>query len=136
MAIYHLSVKPLAAVPAVAPRPRPRRTGRRSGSNRTTGEVFDYTRKRGVEHTEMVLSSAAAKQDIHWARDRTALWNAAEVAERRSDARVAREYEVALPHELNRAPAPRAGADVFERDRQPLRRRRRLCDPPPTPRRR
>jgi hypothetical protein len=36
-----------------------------------------------------------------WAADRSALWNAAEKAERRKDACVAREYEVALPAELS-----------------------------------
>jgi len=65
--------------------------------------VFDYTRKRGVEHTEIVLPTEAARQDINWARDRQALWNAAEMAENRSNSRVAREYEIALPHELNKA---------------------------------
>jgi hypothetical protein len=69
----------------------------------SSDEVFDYTRKRGVEHAEIVLPTAAVKQDINWARDRQALWNAAEMAEKRKDARVAREYEVALPHELTKA---------------------------------
>jgi ATP-dependent exoDNAse (exonuclease V) alpha subunit len=69
----------------------------------TTGESFDYTRKRGVEHAEIVLPTEAAKQDINWARDRQQLWNAAEMAENRSNSRVAREYEVALPHELSKA---------------------------------
>ena len=69
----------------------------------TTGQAFDYRRKRGVEHREIVLPTEAAKQDIHWARDREALWNAAELAERRKDSRLAREYEVALPHELTKA---------------------------------
>ncbi|MGO7780784.1 Ti-type conjugative transfer relaxase TraA, partial [Rhizobium ruizarguesonis] len=32
---------------------------------------------------------------------RSALWNAAERAEKRSDARIAREFEIALPHELS-----------------------------------
>jgi hypothetical protein len=68
----------------------------------TTAQVFDYTRKRGVDHTEIVLPTEAAKRDINWARDRQALWNAAEAAEKRKDARVAREYEVALPHELHK----------------------------------
>lgn len=36
-----------------------------------------------------------------WARDRSDLWNAAEFAEKRKDARVAREFEIALPHELS-----------------------------------
>jgi ATP-dependent exoDNAse (exonuclease V) alpha subunit len=65
--------------------------------------VFDYTRKRGVEHSEIVLPTSAAQRDINWARDRQALWNAAEAAENRSNSRVAREYELALPHELNHA---------------------------------
>ena len=34
---------------------------------------------------------------------REALWNAAERAENRSNSRVAREYELALPHELSKA---------------------------------
>jgi MobA/MobL family len=38
--------------------------------------------------------------DASWALDRSALWNAAERAENRKDARVAREFEIALPHEL------------------------------------
>jgi ATP-dependent exoDNAse (exonuclease V) alpha subunit len=70
-------------------------------ADRTTGQVFDYTRKSGVEHAEIVLPTEAAKRDINWPRDREQLWNAAEEAEKRKDARVAREYEVALPHELS-----------------------------------
>ena len=38
--------------------------------------------------------------DAAWAKDRSTLWNAAEIAEKRKDARVAREIEVSLPHEL------------------------------------
>ncbi len=33
--------------------------------------------------------------------DRSTLWNAAEFSEKRKDARVAREFEIALPHELS-----------------------------------
>jgi ATP-dependent exoDNAse (exonuclease V) alpha subunit len=100
MAIYHLSTKPVSrgggrsATAAAAYRSAER------VEDHSTGEIFDYTRKRGVEHAEIVLPTAAAKQDINWPRDRTALWNAAEAAEKRKDARVAREYEVAVPHEL------------------------------------
>ena len=39
--------------------------------------------------------------EAEWAKDRSALWNAAEQADKRKDARVAREFEIALPHELN-----------------------------------
>jgi ATP-dependent exoDNAse (exonuclease V) alpha subunit len=38
-----------------------------------------------------------------WAGNREKLWNAAEHIEKRSNSRVAREYQVALPHELNAA---------------------------------
>jgi len=99
VAIYHLSVKLVtrgagrSATAAIAYRAATR------VSDERTGLVFDYTRKRGVEHTEIVLPSAA--QSATWAHDRERLWNAAEAAEHRKDARVAREYEVALPHELN-----------------------------------
>jgi ATP-dependent exoDNAse (exonuclease V) alpha subunit len=65
--------------------------------------TWDYTRRRGVEHAEIVLSTAAVKQDIHWARDRQKLWNTAEWCEKRKDGRPAREYLVALPHELTKA---------------------------------
>ncbi|WP_407605352.1 MobQ family relaxase, partial [Pseudomonas aeruginosa] len=62
-----------------------------------TGEIHDYTRKQGVVSADIVLRNGAPD----WAADRSALWNAAEHAERRKDACVAREYEVALPSELS-----------------------------------
>jgi MobA/MobL family len=102
MAIYHCSIKPVSRAQG--------RTATASAAYRTasfirderTGQLFDYSRKRGVEHTEILLPLAAVKRDIQWARDRHVLWNAAEAAEVRKDARVAREYELALPHELGR----------------------------------
>jgi ATP-dependent exoDNAse (exonuclease V) alpha subunit len=103
VAIYHLTTKPL---PRKSGRCAPAAAAYRCAAkvrDEITGQLFDYTRKRGVEHTEIVLSTKAAKQDIQWARDRQALWNAAERAEKRKDARTAREYEVALPHELKKA---------------------------------
>lgn len=103
MAIYHLSIKPLSRSAGRSATAAAAYRSATSIHDRTSGEVFDYTRKRGVEHTEIVLPASAAKADINWARDRPALWNAAEEAERRKDARIAREYEVALPHELTKA---------------------------------
>src|SRR5476651_966748 len=101
MAIYHLSVKPISRAGG---RSATAASAYRSGElvhDLTSDQVFDYTRKRGVEHTEIVLPTKAALQDINWARDRQALWNAAEIAEKRKDSRVAREYELAIPHELD-----------------------------------
>ncbi|MFT4075715.1 MAG: Ti-type conjugative transfer relaxase TraA [Asticcacaulis sp.] len=97
MAIYHLSMKPIArgsgrsAVAAAAYRSGERLVNERDGL------VHDFTRKGGIEHKEIVLPDGA---DAEWAKERSALWNAAEFAERRKDARVAREFEIALPHEL------------------------------------
>ena len=96
MAIYHLSVKPVSrssgrsATVSAAYRAAERIDDRR------TGEIHAYTRKGGVESANIVLPDHAPT----WASDRAALWNAAEIAEKRKDACVAREYEVALPSEL------------------------------------
>ena len=62
------------------------------------GITHDYSRREGVGHSEIVLPEAV---DAAWARDRSALWNAAERFETRTDARVAREFVIALPHELS-----------------------------------
>lgn len=97
MAIYHLAMKPISrssgrsAVAAAAYRSSERLTNERDG------QTHDFTARRGVEHTEIVLPDGV---DAEWAQDRSTLWNAAEFAEARKDARVAREVEVALPHEL------------------------------------
>ena len=62
-----------------------------------TGERHDYLRKRGV----------AASGLAGWKGTRGGLWAAAEQAERRRDATVAREVVIAIPHEL---PPARAAA--------------------------
>ena len=65
------------------------------------GRTYDERGRGGLEHAEILLPSGAPP-GADWARDRSALWNAAERAEHRRNSRVAREYVVALPHELNR----------------------------------
>lgn len=96
MAIFHLSVKPISRS---AGRSSTAAAAYRAGvkiTDERTGDVHDYTLRGGVEHAEIVLPPDAPQ----WATDREALWNAAEKAEKRKDACVAREYEVALPAEL------------------------------------
>lgn len=61
---------------------------------------FDYTARGGITHSEILLPDKAPGGANDWARDRSKLWNAAEKAEARPNARVAREYVVSLPHEL------------------------------------
>ncbi|WP_201272990.1 Ti-type conjugative transfer relaxase TraA [Sinorhizobium meliloti] len=116
MAIYHCSMKPISrakgrsAVASAAYRAAVRLTNERDGL------VHDFTRKEGVEHCEIVLPQGVSAD---WALDRSALWNAAELSEKRKDARVAREFEIALPHELSaegRLEAARAFAqDLVDR---------------------
>jgi MobA/MobL family len=72
-------------------------------TDRTTGEIFDHRGRRDVLHAEILLSQAEAGRIGAWARDREHLWNAAEAAEKRCNARVAREYLLGLPHELSAA---------------------------------
>jgi hypothetical protein len=55
--------------------------------------THDYTRRRGVECAFMVAPADAPA----WAHDPESLWNEAEHAEKRSNSRIAREAELALP---------------------------------------
>jgi hypothetical protein len=61
-------------------------------------QTHDYSRKGGIAHTEILAPEAAPE----WASDREKLWNAVEASEKRKDAQLAREVEVALPVELSR----------------------------------
>ncbi len=95
MAIYHLAIK---SVSRTTGRSAVAASAYRSGErlvNERDGATHDYRNRTGVEDTFIVAPDGAA-----WAHDRSALWNAAEAAEKRKDAKVAREYELALPDEL------------------------------------
>ena len=59
-----------------------------------TGEVHDYTKKRGVMHAEVILPGGGQ------APNRAEFWNSVEHHHKRKDAQVARELVVAIPCEL------------------------------------
>jgi hypothetical protein len=63
------------------------------------GKTHDYSKKHGVISADIILPTALAAANA--AIDRAELWNKAESAEKRVDARVAREWLVNLPHELS-----------------------------------
>ena len=94
MAIYHLSIKPIqrskgrSATASAAYRSGERITDQR------TGERHDYSKRHGVEISQIITpdGSEIARAD---------LWNLAEAAEKRKDSTTAREYEIALPSELD-----------------------------------
>lgn len=72
----------------------------RSGSevrDYRTGEIHDYRRRGGVAHAEIMVPIGAAA----WLEDRELLWGTVERMEKRDDAQLAREFNMALPHELN-----------------------------------
>jgi Ti-type conjugative transfer relaxase TraA len=99
MAIYHLHVKVIgrkSGASAVAS------AAYRSGSrlrDERLDRSHDFTAKRGVVHSEVMLPEDAPEA---W-RDRERLWNDVEAFEVRKDAQLAREVEFALPREMSEA---------------------------------
>ena len=62
------------------------------------GIQHDYTRKQGLIYQEVMLPPIAPSKWI----DREQLWNAVEETEKTKDSRLAREFVVALPVELDK----------------------------------
>ena len=98
MAIYHLEAKIVN-----------RGTGRSAVAaaaymscskilNDYDGVLHDFTRKRGLVWAQTFLPEYAPPE---WA-DRSILWNAVEEAEKTKDSRLAREFVVALPIEMEK----------------------------------
>lgn len=112
VAIYHLNVKNISrgdgrsVVTAAA---------YRAGEilvNEAEERLFDFAGRRDVVASDIRLPAGAPE----WMADRTQLWNAVEMAERRKDARLAKEVEFALPRELPRTAwlaVARAMADAY-----------------------
>jgi hypothetical protein len=97
MAIYHLAVKVIcrskgqSAIAAAAYRSGEKLT------DEATGQVKHYpARGERIRFTGIFAPPDAPS----WVYDRNRLWNAAEQAEKRKDATLAREIVLALPHEL------------------------------------
>lgn len=68
-----------------------------SVTNEYDGVHHDYTRKKGLVWEQVFLPENAP---VEW-QDRAILWNAVEDAEKSKGSRLAREFVVALPRELN-----------------------------------
>ena len=98
MAIYHLEAK---VVSRGAGRSAVAASAYLSCSrlyNDYDGIQHDYTKKQGLVWQEVFLPEYAPQE---W-QDREKLWNAVEEVETAKDSRLAREFVVALPIELNR----------------------------------
>ena len=105
MAIYHCSIQPISrsdgrSIVACAAY----RAGEKLECD-TYGKTQDYTRKTGIEYKQ-IFAPVGASPDL---LDRQTLWNQVEQSELKKDgsikqeARLAKEVEVALPHELDKA---------------------------------
>ena len=79
-------------------------------SDERLGIVHDYSRRAGVEQVHVL----APKGSPSWAGDPSRLWNAAEAAEVRRNARVARELIVALPHEVDAPGRARLSLEIAQ----------------------
>jgi len=99
MAIYHLHVKVIgrkagsSAVASAAYRSASRMRDER------IDRVQDFSNKRGVVHSEVLLPDNAPEH----LGDRERLWNDVEAFEVRKDAQLAREVEFAIPREMSEA---------------------------------
>jgi hypothetical protein len=97
MAIYHCSIKIIGRGKGKsAVRSAAYRAGEKI-KNDYDGQTYDYTRKGGVVHTEILLPEHAPREYL----DRAVLWNAVESIESKKNAQLAREIEIALPVELS-----------------------------------
>lgn len=98
MAIYHCSIKigsrakGQSAVAASAYRSGEKLT------DKETGLISDYTRKSGIVFSEIALCKNAPSEYSN----RETLWNAVHSIEKNKNAQLWREFEVALPKDLNR----------------------------------
>ena len=80
------------------------------------GKTHDYSKKSGVMSSDIVLPFSLRALGV--SVDRETLWNTAEAAETRSDSRVAREWLINLPYEL----------DEYDRHQLAINFAQKLCD--------
>lgn len=97
MAIYHMSIKNISrakgktAIAAAAYRAGTILT------DKETGIIHNYAKKSEVTYTEIILPEHAPEEY----RNREILWNEVQKVETQDRARLAREWEVAIPNELD-----------------------------------
>lgn len=97
MAIFHMEIKNIgrsegrSAIAAAA---------YRSGSvlvDEITGEVHNYSKKQGVDRTEIIAPDGAP----FWVSDRSVLWNAVQEQNVRRNGRYCKEINIAIPRSIS-----------------------------------
>lgn len=96
MAIYHFTVGVVKRSQGQSAIAKAAYNARAEIQNDLTGQAHDYTRAQGL----LFEGIFAPKDAPEWAKDRAQLWNEAEKAEKRKDAQLARNIELALPYEF------------------------------------
>ena len=61
------------------------------------GQIHDYTKKKGIAYTEILLPENAPAEIFN----RSVLWNSVEKVEKNKNAQLAREVRISLPAEFN-----------------------------------
>ena len=98
MAIFHCSIK---IISRSAGKSATSASAYRAGTkvyDDELGETFDYTKKRGVVFSEVLLCANAPQEFT----DREKMWNSVQAIEKAKNSQLCREVEVALPVELSR----------------------------------
>lgn len=99
MADYRLSAKlPLSRGKGQSAIAKAAYNSRSKLTDERTGEVKDFSRLKGLIFSGIFPGSRNAPE---WVQDRGQLWNKANQAEKRKDARLAQEIEISLPHEMS-----------------------------------
>lgn len=98
MAIYHMQAKVVSRGSGRSAVAASAYMSCRRMYNDYDGIQHDFTRKQGLIYQEVMLPPMAPSE---W-NDREQLWNAVEETEKTKDSRLAREFVVALPVELNK----------------------------------
>ena len=98
IAIYHYSIKIISRAKGKSSVAAAAYRAGETIRNENDGCLHDYSRKKGIVYTKVLLPKHAPLEYAN----RATLWNAVEKCERYKTAQLAREIEIALPVELSR----------------------------------
>lgn len=101
MAIYHVHAKIIKRSKDQSVVAKAAYNARASLINENTGDRKDYRKKGGLLFSKIFIAKNTPERLLKLSKDRQALWSAVEYVEKRKDAQLAREIEVALPVELS-----------------------------------
>jgi len=98
MANYHMSIKIFSRGKGASAVQKAAYRAAEILKSEYDGEMYDYTRKTGIIHKEILLPENAPEEY----KNRSNLWNSVEQTERYKTAQLAREIEISLPAELTK----------------------------------